>query len=162
MTSTDAFDALPPPAAVAALLTVCSSTRWAEAVTAGRPYGDLDALLAAGDTALAELDDLGDALAGHPRIGARTVHSAASAKEQSGMADASDEVRAAMAAGNVEYERRFGHVYLVCAAGRSADELLAVLTERLDGTAEQEAARTRSELAAINRLRLTALIVQDR
>jgi 2-oxo-4-hydroxy-4-carboxy-5-ureidoimidazoline decarboxylase len=83
-------------------------------------------------------------------------------KEQSGMAGASDEVRAAMAAGNAEYERRFGHVYLVCAAGRSADELLAVLTERLDDSPEEEAARTRAELAAINRLRLTGLVVQDR
>jgi 2-oxo-4-hydroxy-4-carboxy-5-ureidoimidazoline decarboxylase len=78
------------------------------------------------------------------------------------MAEASDGVRAAIAEGNAEYERRFGHVYLVCAAGRGADELLRVLTERLDTTPEQEAARTRAELGAINRLRLTGLIVQDR
>jgi 2-oxo-4-hydroxy-4-carboxy-5-ureidoimidazoline decarboxylase len=67
-----------------------------------------------------------------------------------------------MTEGNAEYERRFGHVYLVCAAGRGADELLAVLRERLGNTAEEEARRTRAELGAINRLRLTRLIVQDR
>ncbi|WP_433505306.1 2-oxo-4-hydroxy-4-carboxy-5-ureidoimidazoline decarboxylase [Pseudonocardia halophobica] len=78
------------------------------------------------------------------------------------MSGASDEVRAAMAEGNAEYERRFGHVYLVCAAGRSADELLAVLRDRLGTTAAEEARRTRTELAAVNRLRLTGLIVQDR
>jgi len=162
VTSTAAFDALPPADAVTALIAVCSSPAWAAAVAAGRPYGELDSLLAAADTALADLDDLNDALAGHPRIGERAVHSATSAKEQSGMASASDEVRTAMAERNAEYERRFGHVYLVCASGRSADELLAVLTERLENTPEQEAARTRAELAAINRLRLTGLIVQDR
>ncbi|GAA4543438.1 2-oxo-4-hydroxy-4-carboxy-5-ureidoimidazoline decarboxylase [Pseudonocardia xishanensis] len=161
MTSTAAFDALPRPDAVAALVAVCSSVTWADRVAAGRPYGDLDSLLAAADAALADLDDLTGPLAGHPRIGER-VHSGSSAKEQAGMAGASEQVRAAMAEGNAEYERRFGHVYLVCASGRTADELLAVLQDRLGNTAEEEAARTRSELAAINRLRLTGLIVQDR
>ncbi|SDG50325.1 2-oxo-4-hydroxy-4-carboxy-5-ureidoimidazoline decarboxylase [Pseudonocardia oroxyli] len=150
------FNALPD--AVAVLLPVCASTTWAEAVAAGRPYADLDALLAAADAAPV---DLADALAGHPRIGDR-VHGGSSAKEQAGMATASDAVRAAMAEGNAEYERRFGHVYLVCASGRSADDLLAVLRERLQNSAQEEAARTRHELTAINRLRLTGLIVQDR
>ena len=164
---TTAFDHLPEPDAVAALLAVCSSPTWAREVAAGRPYGELDALLAAADAALERLDDAGiaDALAGHPRIGERAVHaagSAASAREQAGMAGASDGVRAAMAEGNAEYERRFGHVYLVCATGRSADELLAVLRERLGGDARSEERRTRVELAAINRLRLRASIVQDR
>ncbi|MCE0768720.1 2-oxo-4-hydroxy-4-carboxy-5-ureidoimidazoline decarboxylase [Pseudonocardia kujensis] len=161
---TAAFDHLPRPDAVAALLSVCSSPAWAEAVADGRPYGDLDALLAAADTALDRLAAAGiaDALAGHPRIGERAVHSPTSAREQAGMAGAPDAVRAAIAEGNAEYERRFGHVYLVCASGRDADELLAVLRERLGNSAEEEARRTRAELAAINRLRLTGLIVQDR
>lgn len=163
-TGTAAFDHLPRHDAVAALLAVCSSPAWAEAVADGRPYDHLDALLAAADTQLARLDHAGiaDALAGHPRIGERAVHSATSAREQAGMSAASDEVRAAMAEGNAEYERRFGHVYLVCASGRGADELLGVLRDRLGNTAEEEARRTRTELAAINRLRLTGLIVQDR
>jgi 2-oxo-4-hydroxy-4-carboxy-5-ureidoimidazoline decarboxylase len=142
--------------AVAALLTVCSSPAWAAAVAARRPLGD--GLYEIADQALDALDDteIALALAGHPRIGERS-HSAASTKEQAGMAGASDQVRTAMAEGNAEYERRFGHVYLVCASGRSAAELLAVLQERLGGTPEQEAARTREELKAINRLRLAAL-----
>ncbi|MFR9804907.1 2-oxo-4-hydroxy-4-carboxy-5-ureidoimidazoline decarboxylase [Pseudonocardia sp. RS010] len=161
---TAAFDHLPRHDAVAALLSVCSSPAWAEAVADGRPYHRLDALLAAADDRLARLDGAGiaDALAGHPRIGERAIHSATSAREQAGMSDASDEVRAAMAEANAEYERRFGHVYLVCASGRGADELLGVLRERLGNTAGEETRRTRTELAAINRLRLTGLIVQDR
>ncbi|WP_345383166.1 2-oxo-4-hydroxy-4-carboxy-5-ureidoimidazoline decarboxylase [Pseudonocardia yuanmonensis] len=162
--TTAAFDHLPRPDAVAALLAVCSSPAWAEAVVDGRPYDELDALLAAADAELDRLDagGISDALAGHPRIGERAIHSATSAREQAGMSAAPDEVRAAVAEGNAEYERRFGHVYLVCASGRSADELLAVLRERLGNTPEEEARRTRAELAAINRLRLTGLIVQDR
>lgn len=161
---TAAFDHLSRHDAVAALLAVCSSPAWAEAMADGRPYDDLDALLAAADVQLERLDEAGvaDALAGHPRIGERAIHSATSAREQAGMSEASDEVRAAMAEGNAEYERRFGHVYLVCASGRGPDELLAVLRDRLGNTAEEEARRTRTELAAINRLRLAGLIVQDR
>lgn len=150
---------VPEAEALRTLLAVCSAPAWARAVAAGRPYAGLPTLLAASDAAVAALTDeeLAEALAGHPRIGARSVHSAASRREQAGMASASDELRAAIAAGNAEYERRFGHVYLVCAAGRTATELLGVLTERLANTPEQERARTRSELAAINRLRLHAL-----
>ncbi len=74
------------------------------------------------------------------------------------MASAGDDVRAALAAGNAEYERRFGHVYLVCAAGRSAEDLLATLHERLDHDPSTERAVALRELAAINRLRLAGLV----
>jgi 2-oxo-4-hydroxy-4-carboxy-5-ureidoimidazoline decarboxylase len=64
---------------------------------------------------------------------------------------------AALAAGNAEYESRFGHVYLVRAAGRPADELLALLRQRLTNDLATERATVRSELGQIARLRLTAL-----
>jgi len=67
-------------------------------------------------------------------------------------------VKAALAAKNREYEDRFGYVYLVCASGRSADELLAILTDRLDNDAETERRVMRNELAKINRLRLERMV----
>jgi 2-oxo-4-hydroxy-4-carboxy-5-ureidoimidazoline decarboxylase len=153
------FDQLPGADAQAALLGCCASPEWARRVAAARPYGVLDALLARAD---AELDGLDEAqvdlaLAGHPRIGERPVH-ASSVREQSGMAAAPDAVKAALAAGNREYEARFGHVYLVCADGRPAAELLAVLRARLDNDPVTERAVLRAELAKINRIRLGRMV----
>jgi 2-oxo-4-hydroxy-4-carboxy-5-ureidoimidazoline decarboxylase len=152
------FDALPDAEAERLLRGCCASARWARAVTAGRPYGSTDALLAAADTALAALEDpdLDDALAGHPRIGERT-RSPASSREQAGVLASDDGVLAALAEGNRAYEQRFGHVYLVCATGRSGAELLAVLEERLRNDPATERVRVRAELGKINRIRLTQL-----
>ncbi|MEZ5152275.1 2-oxo-4-hydroxy-4-carboxy-5-ureidoimidazoline decarboxylase [Rhodococcus zopfii] len=153
------FDALPADDAVALLQTCCSSPAWAHRVAAARPYGDRAALLrTATDLALALSDpELGDALAGHPRIGERS-DSAASRREQSSVATATTEVRAALAAGNRAYEEKFGHVYLVRAAGRSAGELLGILHRRLDHDAATERGEVRAALADITRLRLELLI----
>lgn len=150
------FDRLPPEDARRELLGVCTAPRWAEKVAAGRPYGTLAALQDAAGVTLTE-DDLDDALDGHPRIGDRTA-TGRSRAEQSGVATAGDAVRAALADGNAEYERRFGYVYLVCAAGRSAEDLLATLQERLANDPGTERGVALGELAAINRLRLAGLI----
>lgn len=153
------FDALPEGAATEALLACCSSPEWARALVAGRPYPSVDALLAAADVALAELpeSEIDRALAGHPRIGER-ADTAASAREQAGVATADDAVRSALADGNRAYEARFGHIYLVCASGRSGGELLAILEARLGNDAETERRVMRTELAKINRIRLRALL----
>ena len=126
---------------------------------AGGPFRDVDALLDRADRVLAELPDaeLDAALDGHPRIGAK-VDNASSAREQARVADADDAVRAELAARNREYDDKFGYVYLVCASGRSAEELLAILTERLHNDPETERRVMRSELAKINRLRLQRLL----
>jgi 2-oxo-4-hydroxy-4-carboxy-5-ureidoimidazoline decarboxylase len=143
-------------------LACCSSPHWAATMSAGRPYADDDAVYAAGDAALAELSDsdISDALAGHARIGAKVTGSGGewSRKEQAGMSSASDEVARAMADGNAAYEARFGQVYLICAAGKSADELLAALQARLGNDPATERAVVRTELAKINRLRLAKLL----
>jgi 2-oxo-4-hydroxy-4-carboxy-5-ureidoimidazoline decarboxylase len=149
------FDLLPGAAARDALLQVCAAPRWAAAVVAGRPYGDLDAVQDAAAAALTDAD-LDAALAGHPRIGDRTA-SGASAREQAGVAAAGDDVRAALAEGNAAYEQRFGQVYLVCASGRRAEDLLATLRSRLGNDPLTERRVALGELAAINRLRLAAL-----
>ncbi|CAN5434474.1 2-oxo-4-hydroxy-4-carboxy-5-ureidoimidazoline decarboxylase [soil metagenome] len=141
------------------LFGVCSSPIWARRVLAGAPFRDVDALLDRADRVLAELPDaeIDKALDGHPRIGAK-VDNASSAREQAAVTTAGDEVKAQLAVKNREYDEKFGYVYLVCASGRSADELLAILVERLDNDPDTERRVMRSELAKINRLRLERLL----
>jgi 2-oxo-4-hydroxy-4-carboxy-5-ureidoimidazoline decarboxylase len=143
------------------LFEVCSSPIWARRVLAGGPFRDAEALLDRADRVLAELSDseIDAALDGHPRIGGR-VDNATSAREQAGMMTAGDDVRAELAAKNHDYEDRFGYVYLVCASGRSAGEMLDILTERLDNDPETERRVMRNELAKINRLRLQRLLAE--
>lgn len=159
------FNALPADEARAALLACCSSPAWAEQVASARPYDDPHHLLDVADTLLAGLDqsEVEAALAGHPRIGERAegADAAWSRREQSGMASADEATVAAVTEGNREYERRFGHVYLVCASGRSAEELLAVLRQRLANDPLTEQAVVRAELAKINRIRLARLIGEE-
>jgi len=153
------FDALSEAAAVEALLACCTSPVWARSVVAGRPYTSVDALYRAAEGALAELDEeeIDRALGGHPRIGARP-DTVASAREQAGVAGAAEAVRVALAEGNLAYEEKFGHIYLVCATGKSGDELLELLTARLGNDPQIERRVMRTELAKINRIRLGRLL----
>jgi 2-oxo-4-hydroxy-4-carboxy-5-ureidoimidazoline decarboxylase len=153
------FNALTDRQRMHALFEVCSSPIWARRVLAGAPFPDTQALLDRADRVLAELPDteIDAALDGHPRIGGK-VDNAASAREQAGVASADDEVKVALAQGNRAYEDKFGYVYLVCASGRQAQELLDILTERLDNDPDTERRVMRSELAKINRLRLERLL----
>lgn len=138
----------------------CASSAWLVAVTAGRPYRTLDALVERSDGALAQLDwqDVEEALAAHPRIGERRVgadrEAAWSRQEQSAAADADAATTEDLVAGNLAYEERFGHVFLIRASGRSVAEMLAQLRERLRHDVETERGVVRGELAAIVRLRL--------
>ena len=136
--------------AVAVMLSCCASLRFAVAVAAGRPYSSIAAVENAVAAAFEALDwaDVLEAMAGHPRIGARV--SGQSAAEQSGVADAS---RAALLAGNLEYEERFGHVFLICAAGLSGAQMLAALRERLSNDPYTERAVATAELRKITVLR---------
>ncbi|HYH32786.1 MAG TPA: 2-oxo-4-hydroxy-4-carboxy-5-ureidoimidazoline decarboxylase [Pseudonocardia sp.] len=150
------FDDLPAAAAERELLAVCRAPRWARAVAAGRPYGTAGALQVAAAAALTDAD-LDEAMAGHPRIGDRAA-GGRSRREQSAVATAEADVLTALAEGNREYEERFGHVYLVCASGRSAEDLLATLRARLHHDPATERAVALRELAAINRLRIAQLV----
>ena len=154
--SLDSFNALPEAAALARLLGCCAAPRWAGEVAAGRPYTSVEALQAAARHALTDAD-VTAGLAGHPRIGDRTGDER-SRREQRGVAGADADLLAALAAGNRAYEQRFGHVYLVCASGRGAGELLDTLHGRLDNDPATERGVVRAELAAINRLRLERLL----
>ncbi|MGV9616698.1 2-oxo-4-hydroxy-4-carboxy-5-ureidoimidazoline decarboxylase [Nocardia xishanensis] len=153
------FNALSNAAATDALLACCASPALAREVLAGRPYRSADDLYATADAVLAALpeEDIDRAVAGHPRIGGRTDN-VASAREQSGVAAATDAVRSALAEGNRAYEQRFGHRYLVCATGRTGAELLDLLTTRLHNDPATERAVMRTELARINRIRLRRML----
>ena len=155
----DGFNGLTDRQRMHLLFGVCSSTIWARRVLAAAPFRDMDALLDRADRVLAELSEIETdaALDGHPRIGGR-VDNASSAREQAGMAGAAKAVRAELAYKNREYENKFGYVYLVCASGRTASELLGILTERLENDPDTERRVMRSELAKINRLRLERLV----
>jgi 2-oxo-4-hydroxy-4-carboxy-5-ureidoimidazoline decarboxylase len=150
--------------AAALLRPSCASARWIARLVSGRPYGTLPALVAASDAAIGTLDwpDIEQALAAHPRIGDRPgpqteggdQETAWSRQEQSGARDAPADVQAGLRAGNIAYEERFGHVFLICATGLSAASMLAALQARLghDPAAEREVVR--DELMKIVRLRL--------
>lgn len=144
------------------LLRLTDSAAWADALLAGRPYADLEALLSASDAIIRSLPEaeVDAALAGHPRIGERATgldpeQAARSAREQAGMTAAAVSVREGMARGNAAYEARFGRIYLVAAAGRTAEDLLAYLLERLDNDPAVELDVVRGELATITRRRLS-------
>jgi len=126
----------------------------------GWPYPDLDSLLGAAEQAWSELEpaDWTEALAGHPRIAERGGSSpAASEREQSGVRTAAAATLDQLAEENRRYEARFGHVFLVAAAGRSADEILAALRERMGNDPVTEAQVAAAEHRKIARRRLVEL-----
>ncbi|MFD8914822.1 2-oxo-4-hydroxy-4-carboxy-5-ureidoimidazoline decarboxylase [Streptomyces sp. NPDC059575] len=157
------FNALEERAARAALHEVCASTEWGRRLIAARPYATPDELYAAADTALAELDEPGltEAIAGHPPIGRPKPGDPASAREQRGMAGASDDLRAEMLDLNLAYQERFGHVFLICATGLTAERMRDALKQRIGNTPEREREIARAELGRINRIRLTRLVAKD-
>jgi OHCU decarboxylase len=129
-------------------------------VAEGWPYPDLNSLLDAAERAWSELEpaEWAEALAGHPRIGERGGSSpAASDREQSGVRAAAATTLEHLAAENRLYEARFGHVFLIAAAGRSAEEILAALRERMDNDPVTEGQVAAAEHRKIARLRLEAL-----
>lgn len=153
------FNAADDATALAALRTVCTSDAWGKDVLAGRPYPDAETLFAASDTAVARLGAAGlaEALAGHPPIGRPKPGDPGSSREQRGMAGAPAGLRAEMLASNLAYQEKFGHVFLICATGRSAEEMRDALRNRIDNPPEREREIVREELAKINRLRLARL-----
>lgn len=144
----------------------CGSSRWVEGMMGRRPFGSEAAMLqAARDEwfALSEAD-WREAFAHHPKIGDRdalarrfaaTRH--LSSREQSGVDEAPEATLAALADRNSAYEARFGYIFIVCATGRSADEMLALLEQRLGHRPEEEIRIAAEEQARITALRLLEL-----
>ena len=132
---------------------------WVAAVVEARPYADL-ASLSATASSYAEAwtpAEVTAALADHPRIGERSTGSGASASmsrsEQAGVPE-DDDVKARLADGNRRYEETFGRIYLVRAKGRTAEEMLVLLEERLRNDPDTELLVTMGQLKEIAMLRL--------
>ncbi|MFE4970606.1 2-oxo-4-hydroxy-4-carboxy-5-ureidoimidazoline decarboxylase [Kitasatospora sp. NPDC056651] len=142
------------------LLEVCSSPRWAATVAESGPWPDREALLAANAAAMAALtaEDLRDAMAGHARIGKPMAGDATSEREQAGIHGVDRAVLDELREANAAYEAKFGHVFLICATGRTAVGMLAALRERHPHDAATEAEIVRGELREINDIRLNRLI----
>lgn len=164
----DAWNRAPEPEARDAMLACCGSRRWAHAMVAQRPIARVAELSEAADrawSAMGEADWL-EAFACHPRIGARkaahapTQSTAWSSQEQASVASAQERVLAALAAGDALYEEKFGFTYIVCATGKSAEEMLAILKRRLGSERAAELKEAAEQQRQILQIRLGKWLTQ--
>lgn len=167
----DAFNALPRTEAVADLIKCCGAHRWAEQMADGRPYASTEALLRTADAIWAKMEraDILEAFTHHPKIGdvdslrKKFASTAAWASgEQSGVNSAAEEVIRGLADGNRKYEQRFGYIFIVCATGKSAAEMLAILNGRLGNEPGRELAVAAEEQRKITAIRLKKLLDSNR
>jgi OHCU decarboxylase len=161
------FDDMPAERAAPLLASCCGAGAWVKGMLERRPFGDVESLLGAADEVWQAVgpSDWLEAFAHHPRIGEREAAVAQEARAHAWSTAEQAEARAAKATvhrllrlNNALYERRFGHIYIVSASGRSADELLAILQARLSNDAETELRVAADEQAKITRLRLLKLL----
>jgi len=160
----EAFNRADREEAIAALRPCLDIDRWCAEVADARPFGSVDELVAWAEVAASPFTaaEVEGALAHHPRIGERAAgadaEAAMSRAEQAGVDPDDAEIAAALAAGNRAYEERFGRVFLIRAAGRSAREMLDALTERLGHTPAEEEPVVAEQLREIAVLRLKGLV----
>lgn len=154
----DRLNVLPPGEAEAAFLACCGSRMWARRMAESRPFRDLAGMKEAGDRLWWSLgrEDWLEAFAAHPRIGERG--SRWSEAEQAGARGADAGTLAALVEANRLYESRFDHIFIVCATGKSAAEMLALLRARLDNDPETELRIAAEEQRKITNLRLEKLL----
>ena len=170
----DELNALDRRAAEDELLRCCGSERWAREMAVRRPWANFEAMAEDADTiwrGLSTIDHL-QAFMAHPRIGAtggsaevgaaedavRPGDASWSSQEQSRVVAAGDDLRARLAAANDGYQARFGFIFIVCAAGKSAEEMLVIVDERLTHSREEELRIAAEEQRRITRLRLKKLV----
>ena len=161
------LNSLAPDATCHELLKCCGSQRWAGAVEEGRPYTNLEELITRANAVWWTLDreDWLEAFRSHPRIGEKKVAKPVSAQsqqwseqEQQGVTQTSPEVTGKLATLNYDYEQKFGFIFIVCATGKSSDEILALLEQRLANDAAAELPIAAAEQAKITELRLRKLL----
>jgi 2-oxo-4-hydroxy-4-carboxy-5-ureidoimidazoline decarboxylase len=166
----DDLNALDEEAAARELRRCCGSSRWAQQMTAARPFATFAATLHAADATWSALHraDWLEAFAAHPKIGAGGAGKAGeadtarwSAEEQAGVAGAAAATRQRLGEANREYVARFGYIFIICAAGKSAGELLEMLERRLRNDADREIQIAAEEQRKIMRLRLAKLLETD-
>ena len=167
----DQLNTLSADAVVPALLRCCGSTRWAQMMADARPFGTVDDMLAAADRIWPSLgpDDWLQAFRAHPRIGeireaggsgraGRSGDAGWAGQEQARVRTARDAVRDRLAEGNRHYEARFGYIFIVCATGRSAGEMLAALERRLAHDPDHELVVAAEEQRKIIHVRIAKLL----
>ena len=142
----------------------CGASRWVHAMVAGRPYADMSGLREAAQRVWETMDrtDILEAFEHHPRIGADiealrqkfAATASLSESEQASVAHASEETLVALRDGNQRYEARYGHIFIVCATGKSAEEMLELLQARMDNAPETELAIAAAEQGKITQIRL--------
>ena len=148
--------------AAAEILPCCGSMRWARELARKRPVVNETDLFHYSDTVCLNLaqEDWNEAFCSHPRIGKRTAPKATlqsaewSKQEQGSVSDADDETRARLEQGNKRYEERFGRIFIVCASGKSALDILAILERRLQNDAQVELREAAEQQRQITQLRL--------
>ncbi|HEY0306212.1 MAG TPA: 2-oxo-4-hydroxy-4-carboxy-5-ureidoimidazoline decarboxylase [Longimicrobiales bacterium] len=150
---------LPPREAQAALLKCCGSRRWVKLMMAQRPFATTEDLLTAAEAVAHELtpDDWLEAFAAHPRIGERS-ESAWSQQEQAAALNAEQSVQERLARGNREYEAKFGFIFIVFASGKTPDEILALLEQRMKNERSTEIENAAGQQRQITRNRLQKLL----
>lgn len=167
MSAAAILDGQPEAEAREALTRCCGASRWVAGMLRRRPFGDDATLMAAADSVWGKMEeaDVLEAFSHHPEIGADVealrakfgATAAWSEGEQSGAAGASEETLLALRDGNVAYRERYGFIFIVCATGKSADEMLGLLRARLNNERAAELAIAAGEQAKITRLRLDKL-----
>lgn len=154
--------------ALDAMLACCGARRWAQAMVAARPVAAIAELSATADRIWSTMNeqDWMEAFACHPRIGERNAaHAPArsvawSKQEQSSVSEAEARVLAELAEGNARYEQLFGFTYIVCATGKSATEMLAILKRRLGSSRQDELRQAAEEQRQILQIRLGKWLIE--
>lgn len=160
------FNSADPARAAQTLRPCIDVNRWVDAITAGRPFASKDALLAWASQAASPFTpaEVESAMAHHPRIGERptaaTTEASMSRSEQAGVDPADPALAEALARSNRDYEEKFGRVFLIRAAGRTAPQILQALNERLTNSHAEEDTIVAQQLREIAVLRLEGLITE--
>ena len=163
----ESLNSLPHDEAVKALLQCCGSKRWAEEVAIRRRYQSLETLIATANEIWWGLqrEDWLEAFRSHPKIGEKKAAEPVSDKsrawsgqEQAGVSNASRETVDALAALNQAYEQKFGFIFIICATGKTSDEMLAALRQRIENDAATELPIAAAEQSKITELRLKKLV----
>jgi 2-oxo-4-hydroxy-4-carboxy-5-ureidoimidazoline decarboxylase len=161
-----AWNEAPKPVAMEAMLACCAARRWAEAVVAMRPYSGIESLSVTADQVWSTMEesDWLQAFSAHPRIGDQAQPEAKTAawsqEEQSSTAIAAPEILSQLAAANKLYEKRFGFTYIVCATGKSAEEMLAIVERRLANDRETELREAAEQQRQITQIRLGKWLIE--
>jgi 2-oxo-4-hydroxy-4-carboxy-5-ureidoimidazoline decarboxylase len=158
----DSFNHNPEQEQRAALHECCASISWVAAMIARRPFQNEADMLSAADEIWWKLGeaDWREAFAGHPQIGAGESDQCWSDQEQSGMRNAGAGTKFAMLQGNRAYLEKFGYIYIVSAIGKTGEEMLAILNERLKNDPATEIRAAATEQSRIIQLRLRKMLTR--